>query len=90
MDLALKVYASQFLNAVLVDVEVADDDVADVGAVVADRPKQVPLEVLQHLVIVLSQEVRDWDPVLQVRRVALHLVIHYHHVFYSTPVQKDG
>ena len=45
--------ASQLLNAVLVDVEVADDDFADVVAAVNNVPEQIPFEVLEHLVVIL-------------------------------------
>ena len=90
MTFALYVYASQLLNAVLVHVEVADDDFVDVVAAVADAPEQVPFEVLEHLVVILPQEVRYRDAVLQIRRVALHLIIYNHYVLYSTAVQKDG
>lgn len=71
-------------------VEVADDDFADVVAVVADAPEQVSFQVLEHLVVILPQEVRYRDAVLQIRRVALHLIIYYYYVFYSSAVQKDG
>jgi hypothetical protein len=53
LALALVIDASQLLNAVLVDVEVADDDFADVVAVVTNAPEQISFEVLEHLVVIL-------------------------------------
>lgn len=73
-----------------IDVKIADDDLADILAGVADVPHEVALEPLEHLVILLAEEVRDGHAVRQVRRVALHLVVHDHDVLQATPAQKDG
>lgn len=83
LHLAVKVDASQLLNAVWMHVEIADYDIAHVVATLTYASEKVTLEVLQHLIVILPKEVSNGNSVLQVRGVALHFVVNDNDIFDS-------